>query len=268
MDGKDIITTVGILLTFSLGIFNLITNNKNGKKTQFINTVTSARIKWIYELRDLVSQFVSYIPFYTSTYIWQNGKERGDYNKNLIEIKEKIKLHLNYNDERDKKILNLIEDIVKLIYRLYEECVEFVENDDDQKVDQLAKIKSEGENIDVSIVKLKPIDLYLDKLNTAIHSYSLMEELRKDIPRLTEQLTGLIQEYLKTEWERVKFESKNGDIYETTDNRKLLKIKDMYHFKDLKYWILLKKIYDLKLVTKMKILSIIFLIMTLILLLS
>lgn len=255
MKGSDIITSVGIILTFSLGIFNLMINIKNSKKTQFINTVTAARIKWIQELRDLISQFVSYVPFYGSSYIWQDGKERGDYTKNLIELKEKIKLHLNINDERDKRILDLLEDIVKLTYMLYEECIQYVENDEDKKFDEIAKMsKDEIESLNVSV----------DKLKSILRCYGFLKNLREEIPKLTQQLTVLIQEYLKNEWERVKQESKNGDLIDTLDNRKWLRLKDMLHFKELKNWILLKRIYEFNLVLKIKILIILLLIIILI----
>ena len=44
METKDIITAIGIGLTFAATVWNLLYTFSSNKKTRFINTVTSARI--------------------------------------------------------------------------------------------------------------------------------------------------------------------------------------------------------------------------------
>ena len=48
---KEIVVTLGIVVTLFLGLWNLIINYRNSRRTSFINTVTSERIKWIDKLR-------------------------------------------------------------------------------------------------------------------------------------------------------------------------------------------------------------------------
>ncbi len=55
------ITAVGIILSFIVGLAGLIISLLNTRKTLYINTVTASRIKWIGELRALISEFVSII---------------------------------------------------------------------------------------------------------------------------------------------------------------------------------------------------------------
>jgi len=54
---RDIIYGTGIILTFGLGVWNLITNYRMKQRTTFINTVTSQRIMWIEQLRQDISKF-------------------------------------------------------------------------------------------------------------------------------------------------------------------------------------------------------------------
>lgn len=57
MEPKDLIYGVGILFTFGLGAWNLLVNYKTTRKTSFINTVTSRRIKWIEQLRQDIAAY-------------------------------------------------------------------------------------------------------------------------------------------------------------------------------------------------------------------
>jgi hypothetical protein len=45
LETKNVIYGVGILLTFSFSMWNLIVNYRTTRKINFINTVTSQRIK-------------------------------------------------------------------------------------------------------------------------------------------------------------------------------------------------------------------------------
>jgi hypothetical protein len=48
---------VGILVTLLLGLYNAVQNYRNSKRTTFINTVTSERVKWMDKLRQSISTF-------------------------------------------------------------------------------------------------------------------------------------------------------------------------------------------------------------------
>jgi hypothetical protein len=57
LEAKDIIYGLSILLTFALGVWNLVSNYRTSRRTSFINTVTAQRVKWIEQLRQDISVF-------------------------------------------------------------------------------------------------------------------------------------------------------------------------------------------------------------------
>jgi len=57
METKDIVYALSIFLTFLIGVWNLVLNYRTTRKTSFINTVTSQRVKWIEQLRQDISSF-------------------------------------------------------------------------------------------------------------------------------------------------------------------------------------------------------------------
>ena len=54
---KDAFFSVGIILTFILGVWNSVNNFRLARRTAFINTVTTERVRWIEKLRDNISAF-------------------------------------------------------------------------------------------------------------------------------------------------------------------------------------------------------------------
>src|SRR3977135_163261 len=59
IEAKDLLLQVGVTVTFVLGLVNLYFNIKAAKRTSFINTVTSERIKWIAKVRENVATLCS-----------------------------------------------------------------------------------------------------------------------------------------------------------------------------------------------------------------
>jgi len=45
MEGKDLVLAAGVVVTLVLGVWNAITNHRINRRTNFVNTVTSQRIK-------------------------------------------------------------------------------------------------------------------------------------------------------------------------------------------------------------------------------
>lgn len=64
MDAKDIAYIVSILLTFLVGVWNLVLNYRNTRRTNYINTVTAQRVKWLEQIRQDISSFCGI------TYTW------------------------------------------------------------------------------------------------------------------------------------------------------------------------------------------------------
>ena len=115
MEGKDIVYAVGILLTFILGVWNLVNAYFQTRTTSFINTVTKQRIEWLENIRQDVSAFCGL----THTWCFSNlqGKpEEFDILKELDRLRYVIKLRLNPDDDPDIKISSLIDKIPDLTH--------------------------------------------------------------------------------------------------------------------------------------------------------
>ena len=158
METKDYFYAVGIIVTAIISIVNIINNHKNSKKTSFINTVTSERVKWLDKLRANISDFCGLTHTWTrmdKTDIPECTEILGEIDK----LRYLIRLQLNPKEERgipnaDMVIETLISEIPKL----------------------------------TDISKRKELDIAMDKLVVTS------------------------QELLKYEWEKVKLESKNGEL--------------------------------------------------------
>ena len=153
MEDKDLIYGLSILLTFALGVWNLVVNYRASRKTSFINTVTSQRVKWIEQLRQDVSSFSGLT--HTWCYSELEGKpEEKEILKEIDRLRHVIRLRLNPDGTHDRKIAQLIRKIPDLTH----------------------------------ILK------------------------RVELKEALEELTTTTQLLLKEEWEKVKAESKEGDL--------------------------------------------------------
>lgn len=59
MGSNDVIAISGIAVTFVVSVANLIYSLRTNRRTIFVNTVTTSRLKWIDTLRDEVSEFIA-----------------------------------------------------------------------------------------------------------------------------------------------------------------------------------------------------------------
>jgi hypothetical protein len=101
------------VVTLLLGIYNAIQNYRNSKRTSFINTVTSERVKWIEKLRQSISTFCGLAHY------WRFSTEKGseDERKKIEEIdklRHLIALQLNPRGSIDKEIQRLVGEIVSM----------------------------------------------------------------------------------------------------------------------------------------------------------
>jgi hypothetical protein len=109
---KDMITIIGIVMTFIVSAFSLYIGVRNSKKTLFINSVTSSRIKWIDTIRNNISEFCGLTYHYAITPI--ESKEKQQIVEKIDKLRFLIKLQLNRGDNFDKKILAKIDIIPNL----------------------------------------------------------------------------------------------------------------------------------------------------------
>ncbi|MDP2606430.1 MAG: hypothetical protein Q8S00_28140 [Deltaproteobacteria bacterium] len=112
---KDVIYVLGIMLTFALGIWNLVSNFRASRRTSFINTVTAQRVKWIEQLRQDISAFSGYT--HTWCYSELEGKtEEAELLKEIDRLRHVIRLRLNPSATHDREIEQLIQRIPQLTH--------------------------------------------------------------------------------------------------------------------------------------------------------
>jgi hypothetical protein len=115
MEAKEKIALLAIAATFVVALVNLVYTILNNRKTAYVSTVTTSRLKWINSLRDKVSAFISVTvrilnPEKTSLppeTLQTLLRERDT-------LMHQIVLHLNPNDKEDQAIQRAVESVVEL----------------------------------------------------------------------------------------------------------------------------------------------------------
>ncbi len=109
---KDIVLAAGVVVTLVLGIWNALANFRSGRRTIFVNTVTSQRIKWIEQLRQDISSYSGLVYHWAMTDL-QDNKEEQQILKEVDRLNHVIRLRLNPKGTHDKAIEVLLAAIPK-----------------------------------------------------------------------------------------------------------------------------------------------------------
>ncbi len=104
---------VAIMFTFLLGGGNLYYNYRNNKRTTFINTVTSERMKWIHNTREAISTLCGRTHYWVMTQNELSDEESNNVRKEVDKLMLLVKLYLNPESDKDIEIMNLIDEIPK-----------------------------------------------------------------------------------------------------------------------------------------------------------
>ena len=106
METKDIIAIAGIVGTLLVSTATLLYSIWSNKRSSFLNTVTTSRLKWIDSLRDKVAEFIA-----VTARIARNG-EGEDVSVLAMQrdtLLHQIVLHLNPYDPEDQQIRTFAE---------------------------------------------------------------------------------------------------------------------------------------------------------------
>jgi SOS-response transcriptional repressor LexA len=105
VDGKDLFLQAGVAVTLVLGVVNLYFTLKAGKRTTFINTVTSERVKWIGKVRQNMASLCSLCDQ------WMNHPQQASapaLQQHIEQLKAEVTLQMNPGDPEDKEIARLL----------------------------------------------------------------------------------------------------------------------------------------------------------------
>ncbi|HTV14956.1 MAG TPA: hypothetical protein VME68_09585 [Acidobacteriaceae bacterium] len=101
MEAKDFISIAGILVTLLVSSATLAYSLWSNKRSFFLNTVTSSRLKWIDSLRDKVAEFIAV----TARILRErNSSEAQGLTAQRDTLLHQIVLHLNPYDPEDQQI--------------------------------------------------------------------------------------------------------------------------------------------------------------------
>jgi len=126
----QIFTLIGVALSFIVGSAGLWIGIKNTRKTNYINSVTSSRIKYIQDIRNKISDFCGLVYSYNTKVTKLPDDKLFEIQKEFDKLKYLIKLHLNPEDTYwDDKMLKMINDIIAL-----------TDKDPKEKIDDLIAI--------------------------------------------------------------------------------------------------------------------------------
>ena len=110
VESKDLILAAGVVVTLALGVWNALTNHRINKRTSFVNTVTSQRIKWIEQLRQDIGAYCGL--WYHWSHSDMEGKPgEGEMLKEVDRLRHVIRLRLNPLGAQDQAIEALVEEI-------------------------------------------------------------------------------------------------------------------------------------------------------------
>jgi len=253
----DIITFIGIIITFLTGVFNLFQN----KKSLYINNITKFRVIWITTLRGHIANLKELSNVTNLYIIAKDGTNKINYRRELEKNVSLIKMYLNFMSKLDNELIFKIEDLKATInsYLLMFFCknsIKAVENDDElvtkfnEVVDiinekkvlkELLNIVEGNEDID-KITEIKDINLLELRKNiktaygedcTLIkeilkHSEYIINNLENDIENLDKDIDEIVQIYLKAEWIKCKIETRMWPFSRYNEEKVVSKLEKEY----------------------------------------
>lgn len=260
----DIITFIGIIITFFTGVLNLFLN----KKGLYINNITKFRVIWITTLRGHIATLKELSNITNLYIITKDGTNKIAYRRELEKNVSLIKMYLDFTSKLDSELISKIEELKDTInsYLLMYYCrntIKAVDNDDElvtkfyEVVDVISerKVLIEILNIAINNKKIQRITEIKDAnllglRNNAKVAYKddcvLIREIVKqsdyiindwenEIEKLNRDIEDIVQIYLKAEWIRCKIETKMWPFNRYNEENVVSKLKKEYKANSKKY---------------------------------
>ena len=253
----DIITFIGIVITFFTGVVNLFQN----KKSLYINNITKFRVIWITTLRGHISNLKELSNITNLYIITKDGTNKITYRRELEKVVALIKMYLNFTEKLDIQLISKIDELKATInsYLLMYHCkntIKAVENNNDlvikfnEAVDVIneKKVLEQLLNIAINNKKIEETNIMetlnlLDLRNKIKLVYKddcalikevitksdyITSEWETEIERLNTDIDELVQIYLKAEWTRCKIETKMWPFNIYNEEKVICKLQEKY----------------------------------------
>ena len=242
---------IAAIISGLVAIGGYILTSRNNTKLSFINTATASRIKWMSEVRELLSDFITFLPQYNPFVLGKIKNDEFDFTNDyfnlnkLIKIKTKLELLLgskekecnreSNEDDRDLKVLNSVKEAFDIVNKLNIFFTMYLCNSQNEN-ENLATVLDENfcekllEKLDSSFFQgndfkdnREKLIYFLSSKNGSNEEFlkhvyivninsSIKYIINKELNSKVEEIVKNSQEALKFEWERVKKESKKGDL--------------------------------------------------------
>jgi|GEM_PF-4086063 len=202
-------------LAFILSVFTLYQSYMNSKKGRITEFISSNRVQWMQTLKKIIAEYFQTINKF-------DGISNELYKNYLQEIQEKtnlLKLHLNYLGDADKNILNEVSALNRIIELniIQDDIIKNLDSDDeDLSVNAIKSLRAlesryivtKGDALYVEEAQWKQLldnigDTQVNLKNIYFDELQGVNEILQFKPLL---ITIYAEVYLKTEWERVKYE--------------------------------------------------------------
>lgn len=263
-DNKDALLAIGVILTFLASIMSLYFSVRNNKAVHYVNAITKSRIEWIQKVRELISDFVAIASVNEGHVFIHGDKEINEFNNKLYRYTTEIKLLLNYSGKLDKRIIKSIETIANLSREFYVYlylCEEI--GDSDLSIQEKDEIVSNSElgkrflchfikSCGYTIEKSEQYDLLesirIKNILQEMRNNKVISEdadwvvgiglqiigIREEIERKIEELSKEVHIYLKSEWNRVKYESQGKTYEKETQEFDIVELEEKYENSEYK----------------------------------
>lgn len=268
METKDKVTMIASVIAALVSILGIIINLHLSKKQRTAQFISQNRVGWIQTFKEYMTDYIDKVGYFYDKSIPENISQ---YMQDIYKMTAKIKLHLNFQDEYDKEIINEIDILNKSSEKFmqfvkykkdnseknFKIIIDYYEANERVKLSDFigsyffAKFNLSRDNVDEKIYDIykelkENEDLYAEEFYQCISEY-IDIDMKKSVRNLkqkSELILLLTQVYLKCEWEKVKYETKYGNtkrfnshkIYKKMRNKvkdKINKLKGVNEKSDL-----------------------------------
>jgi hypothetical protein len=246
-DNSNIITLLGICLTFSVSIISMYFTIRNNKAIHYVNAITKNRVEWLYKLKEYISEFSSVTMLEMADLYAKDVKDRELHFSTIEKLRNLIYMHLNFKDDIDNKIINSIDQIITAHNEAYQLSQLYYEKGQVKEINLSAAhfaiypvvkriacsyfhIQDEGDEGENECIdkfyEIKDNELMLAEF--MMYFYNETGKIFSRINSLRDILIGHVRIYLKFEWNRIKIEAKGKKYTKYRQNKDLKKLYSDY----------------------------------------